>query len=88
MTQTAIRLMTKVLPGKRIEVTAPELVEGGDVELIVLQSESIAAAEESPSQEPQGVWDWLQSLAPPRRTAEEWTAIEREIDEERDSWDR
>lgn len=32
MVQTAIRLTTKVLPGKRIEVTAPELVEGDDVE--------------------------------------------------------
>ncbi|MBI3945647.1 MAG: hypothetical protein HY321_07000 [Armatimonadetes bacterium] len=38
--------------------------------------------------EPQGVWDWLQSLAPVPRTGEEWAAIERELEEEREAWDR
>ena len=36
MTQTAIRLNTIVLPGKRIEVSAPELTENDRVELIIL----------------------------------------------------
>jgi len=83
MTQTAIRLTTRVLPGKRIQVTAPELAEGEDVELIVLRPEGAAAP-----QEPQGVWDWLQSLPPVQRTAKEWGEVEREFQEERESWDR
>ena len=83
MTQTAIRLTTRVLPGKRIQVTAPELAEGEDVELIVLRPEGAAAPEE-----PQGVLDWLQSLPPMQRTTEEWAEIERAFQEERGSWDR
>lgn len=35
MAQTAIRLTTRVLPGKRIEITAPELPESGTVELVI-----------------------------------------------------
>ena len=34
--QTALRLHTTVLPGRRIEVTDPELPEGSRVELIIL----------------------------------------------------
>jgi hypothetical protein len=34
--QTALRLQTTVLPGRRIEVTDPELPEGSKVELIIL----------------------------------------------------
>ena len=35
--QAALKMKTRVLPGKRVEVTAPELVEGEDVELIILK---------------------------------------------------
>jgi hypothetical protein len=34
--QTAVRLNTTVLPGKRIELSSPELPEGAAVEVIVL----------------------------------------------------
>jgi hypothetical protein len=34
--QTALRLHTTVLPGRRIEVTDPELPEGSRVEVIIL----------------------------------------------------
>ena len=37
--QAALKLTARVLPGKRSEFTAPELTEGEDVELIVLQSD-------------------------------------------------
>jgi hypothetical protein len=33
--QAAIRLQTAILPGKRIEITAPELPERGTVELVI-----------------------------------------------------
>ena len=35
-----------------------------------------------------GVRDWLQSLPPTSRTNEDWEAIERELKEDKDSWDR
>ena len=34
--QAALKLKTRVLPGKRIEVTSPELTEDSEVELIVM----------------------------------------------------
>ena len=83
MTQTAIKLTAHVLPGKRLEVYAPELVEGTDVELIVLQSEAPASPQ---IEEPMGVWDYIQSLPPSNLTMEDWERIEREFRAERDSW--
>jgi hypothetical protein len=41
--QTALRLQTTVLPGRRIEVTDPELPEGSRVELIILLPVDTAA---------------------------------------------
>src|SRR5262249_30746041 len=41
--QTALRLQTTVLPGRRIEVTDPELPEGSRVELIILLPQDTAA---------------------------------------------
>jgi|SRR5690348_3727407 hypothetical protein len=40
MAQTAVLLTTKVLPGNRIEVAAPELPEGADVDVIVMLSDT------------------------------------------------
>ncbi len=41
--QTALRLQTTVLPGQRIEVSAPELLEGDTVELIILSANTTSA---------------------------------------------
>lgn len=85
--QTALRLKTAVLPGKRIEFTAPELPETGEVELIiVLPENSVSARVES--EKTQGVWDYIQSLTPVQRIPEEWAEVEREFYEERNAWDR
>jgi hypothetical protein len=84
--QAALKLKTRVLPGRRIEVTAPELPENVDVELIVVLPEGSVPATEQP--QPQGVRDFIQSLTPVQRTLEEWAQIEREFQEERNSWDR
>src|SRR5689334_21901434 len=46
--QTALRLQTTVLPGQRIEITAPELPEGGQVELIILFSEHLPEGSATP----------------------------------------
>ena len=82
--QTALKMRTRVLPGKRIEVTAPELIENTDVDLFVVLPES---AETANGAEQQGVWDYIQSLPAVQRTPEEWAEIEREFREERESWD-
>lgn len=85
MIQTAIRLKTTVLPGHRIEVIAPELIEGEAIELIVL-SEPVP-----PPNKPEGclsTLDFIDSLPPGPRSAASWEEIERSFREERDSWDR
>ena len=85
MTTTAIKLTTRVLPGKRIEFTAPELVEGANVELIVLQLEEITPPK---TEDTMGVWDWLHSLPPSTLTMKDWERMERERQEEKDAWER
>jgi hypothetical protein len=80
--QSELRLKTRVLPGGRIEVTAPELPENTDVELIVV----IPEGTEAPRQF-KDVMEFLDSLTPVQRTPEEWAQVEREFREERESWD-
>jgi hypothetical protein len=80
--RAALRLKTRVLPGGRIEVTAPELPENADVELIVMFSEETEAPREF-----KDVLEFLDSLTPVQRTPEEWAQVEREFQQERNSWD-
>ncbi|MEO6436224.1 MAG: hypothetical protein ABIP55_10770 [Tepidisphaeraceae bacterium] len=70
-----------MLDGNRIEVTAPGLKVGDDVEVIVLSGRRS-------DQNGVGVADFLKSLPPNARTAEEWEALERDFQTERDAWDR
>ncbi len=81
----ALRRTATVLKGSRIEVTAPELPEGAVVELIVLRDLSAAPpiAAGAPS-----VLDYIGSLPKNRHTSAEWAAIERELREDKLSWDR
>jgi hypothetical protein len=85
--QGAIKLHATVLSGHRIEITAPELPEGAQVEVIVMLPDAPEEATASPPPF-QGVADFLKSLPPISRTAGEWAAIEREFQEERNAWDR
>ncbi len=78
MTQTAIRLITHVLPGNRVEFASPELVEGEGVELIILKAETEHATPQFAS-----TWEYLQSLPPRNHTPEEWEEIERQLQEAR-----
>lgn len=75
-----LRIRTKILPGKRIEISAPELLEGELVDVLVM-----APAHDSSKQ--QSALSVLQGLEGPRlfKTAEE---ADRYLQEERDSWDR
>ena len=78
MTQTAIRLKTTVLPGRRIEFTASELTDGQEVEI------SVNLAQPEVQTAPRifaSAAEYLASLPVRHRTSEEWAAIERELKE-------
>jgi len=85
--QAALKLVAPILPGKRIEVSSPDLPESGDVELIIVlpsaPDESVLESARSES-----VLDFLASL--PKRTysPEEWNEVEQELQKERNSWER
>lgn len=80
---SALKLKTKVLSGGRIEVSAPELVEGEGVELIVLRPEATAALLPISLKQPtySKAGDYLASLPPIYRTPDEGVIIERELRE-------
>ena len=79
--QTILRLEATVLPGHRLEVTAPELPEGAKVEVIVVLPEQ---------PEPQfgSVLEFLESLPPGPRAFKTWEEYEQHLREEKDSWER
>ena len=77
--QTALRLETTVLPGHRLEVTAPELPEGAKVEVIVVLPEKPKTV---------SMLDFLESLPPGPRAFPTWEEYERHLREEKDSWER
>jgi hypothetical protein len=72
---------TTVLPGHRVEVTAPELPEGIKVEVIVVVPDEA---------KPQfgSVLDFLESLPAGPRAFKTWEEYERHLQEERNSWQR
>jgi len=78
-----VRMTTTVLPGHKIEITAPELPVGGTVEVTVTVPTPAAVAPDR-----QALKEFLDSRPPFRKTAEEWEQFERDFQEERNSWDR
>jgi hypothetical protein len=81
MTQAALKLTTRVLPGKRIEVTAPELTEGDEVEIFIALPASSAPKRRS-------VLDIIESLPPGPRQFKTPEEADRYLQEERDAWER
>ncbi len=79
--QTALRLETTVLPGHRLEVTAPELPEGAKVEIIVLLPEQ-------PAPRRMSMIEFLATLPPGPLLFKTPEDANRYIQEERDSWER
>lgn len=79
--QAALRLTTRVGPGHKIEVIAPQLIEGEAVEVFVVATR--------PADEPkQAMVDFLDSLPRGPRSASTWDEFERQFQEERNAWDR
>ena len=79
--QSAMKLTTTVLPGRRIEFDTPELDEGTRVELIVMPEVVDSAANKYLN-----VLDFIDSLTPIQRTPEEWAEVDRQFHDERNSW--
>jgi hypothetical protein len=79
--QTALRMETTVLPGHRLEVTAPELPEGATVEVIVVLSQKSECQFSS-------ALEFLESLPPGPRAFNTWEKYEQHLREEKDAWDR
>ena len=84
--QSALKFTAPILPGRRIEISSPDLPETGEVELIVVLPDS----EEHPlsSSPSESVVDYLRSLPARTYTAEEWKAVEAQLQEGRNSWER
>ncbi len=79
--QPALRLETTILPGHRLELTAPELPEGARVEVIVLLPEQ-------PKPRRLSMLEFVESLPPGPRAFPTWDEYERHLREEKDSWER
>lgn len=79
--QPALHLTTRVGPGHKIEVVAPQLDEGDAVEVFV-----VAARPREPRK--RTVHEFLSSLPPGPRSYPTWEEFERAFQEERNSWDR
>lgn len=77
----ALRIETTILPGKRLEISDPQLPEGARVEVIVLLPESVAPQFAS-------ALDFLESLPSGPRAFKTWEDYESHLEKERDSWDR
>lgn len=77
--QSAVRITTKVLPGNKIEIQVPEAQEGDSVDVFVVLPEKVETKKRS-------ILDIIQESRSrhPFRSAEE---IDRQLQEERSSWD-
>lgn len=82
---TVIRTTATVQPGGKIELTDPTLPVGEIVQVVVTVPEAAPIQTWPPGM---NILEWLDSLPPSTRTPEEWAEREREIQAEKDSWDR
>lgn len=77
---SALRTQTTVLPGHRIEITAPELQEGTRVEVLIVP----ASVPVSDSRSALEIIDSLRGY----RLFQTPDQVRRHLQEERDAWDR
>ena len=78
--QTLLHMETIVLPGNRVEVSAPQLPEGAKVEVTVILAEQ-------PTQDRVSLIEFLKTLPPGPRAFKTWEEYERFLQEEKNSWD-
>lgn len=77
----ALHLTARVQSGNKIEITAPHLQEGQEIDVFLVPRPP--AGPPRPS-----VIEYLDSLPEGPRSAPTWDEIERRFQEERDAWDR
>lgn len=80
--QAALRLTTRVLPGHRLEIVAPELADGEAVDVFVVLPRP------AETQTPVSLLDFLDALPPGPRSAPTWEELESNLQKDRDAWDR
>jgi hypothetical protein len=83
--RTALRVTTRVLPGHRVEIVAPELTDGEAVEVFVVAERPVQAEAQATAPT---LMEFLDSLPPGPRSAPTWEQIEQNFQRDRDSWDR
>ena len=78
--ESAMHLRTRVLPGKKIEVTSSRLIEGEQVEVIIMIPTAARGRRRS-------IMDIVETTVPPGvfKTAEQ---ADQYLEGERSSWDR
>ena len=79
--RSALHVTARVQAGNRIEISAPGLQEGDDVDVYLVPRASETASRRS-------VLEFLDSLPSGPRSAPTWEEVERRFQEERDAWDR
>jgi hypothetical protein len=79
--QTTLHIETTVLPGNRVEFSAPDLPEGARVEVtVVVPSQPVAAR--------MSMIDFLKTLPPRPLVFKTPAEADEYLQEERNSWDR
>jgi len=78
--QNELRVTTTVQPGHKLEITAPELVEGENVEVIVVLPETTTRLRRA-------ALDVIESLEG-HRLFDTPAEVDMHIKKERDAWDR
>jgi hypothetical protein len=79
--QTTLRMETTVLPGHRVEISAPELPEGAKVDVIVVFSEQASPPRRS-------MLEFLATLPPGPLLFKTPREADQYIQKERDQWER
>jgi hypothetical protein len=79
--QADLHITTRVQPGNKIEITAPELIEGEAVEVFLVLPRQAAPPRRS-------ALEIIESLPLGPRSYPTWEGFERRFQEERDSWER
>lgn len=78
--QTTLRIETTVLPGNRVEFSAPELPEGATVDVTVVVTEQ--------PKRRTSMLEFVKTLPPGPRAFDTWEEYEKFLQEEKNSWDR
>jgi hypothetical protein len=78
---TTMHLTANVEPGGKVELTLPGALSGQSVDVYVVVSDPATAPR-------QGVMDFLRALPPGPRSAPSWIELDKQLEQERNAWDR